>query len=194
MARKKAVFATSSPRRKEMISGIYGGRIRFADHALDEKAQRIPHSPAGLKKLAILKARSIAAKYPGAIIISADTEVFCSGRMLGKPSGPGAAEKMLRRISGKNVIVMTSVAVLDTVTGKSSSFSVRTSVKIRELSPAEIKWYIGTGEPMDKAGAFAVQGKGALLVEGIAGDYFNVVGLPLSRFCAELKKYGVVPD
>lgn len=188
---KRIFFASASPRRKELVSGIFGERIKFVKHDFDENSIKIASSGAGLKKLALMKALSVCKKHKASLIIASDTAVSCGGKILGKPAGKKDAEKMLRRLSGKKVIVMTSVALVDSANGRKSVFLEKTRVKIKNLSASEIQGYVKTGEPLDKAGAFAVQGRGAFLVEGIEGDYYNVVGLPLCRLCSALEKFGV---
>ena len=136
-----------------------------------------------------LKAKAGAVAYPDDVIIAADTIVVIDGEILGKPSGREDAARMLRKLSGREHEVITGVSVAHE--GRVSTEDVHTLVKFRELSEAEILAYLETGEPFDKAGAYAVQGKGALLIEGINGDYYNVVGLPLCTLGKILGTLGV---
>ena len=122
------------------------------------------------------------------VVIGADTMVFVDGETLGKPKSEEEARQMLRRLSGRSHFVCTGFAVVDNRNGKEACGVERTEVKFRSLSENEIEKYIQSKEPMDKAGAYGIQGKGALFIEGIRGDYFNVVGLPLCALSEMLKK------
>ena len=127
-------------------------------------------------------------KFPADVIISADTVVVIDGEILGKPSDRRDAVRMLRKLSGREHEVITGLAVHGrTVHAK----AVHTLVKFRKLTDNEISAYVMTGECDDKAGAYAVQGKGSLLIEGISGDYYNVVGLPLCTLCEILRLEGI---
>ena len=187
---KEIVLASSSPRRKELLEKL--GMKFKVDPAGDEEKLALdlePHSLA--KKISMEKARSVAARHKDAVIIAADTFGLLEGHFLGKPSNEEAARKMLRALSGRSHQVITGFTVMDTRTGKTVSKSVETTVYIRQLTGAEIDAYVKTGEPLDKAGAYAIQGLGAVLVERIEGDYYNVIGLPLSALSEALKEFGV---
>ena len=133
------------------------------------------------------------AKYfESGIIIAADTSVLCNGEVLGKPHTTDRAKEMLEQLSGKTVQVITGLTVLDIDGGKEISESEVTDVRMKEMSEKEIEAYVRTGEPLDKAGAFGIQDKGAVLVERIEGDFFNVVGLPLFRLGRIFEKLGVL--
>ena len=125
-----------------------------------------------------MKARSMEGR-PGRIIIGADTVVFHDGEILGKPGGAGEAAQMLRKLSGKSHRVYTGVSVLNSDTGEHLTRHEETTVWFRELDDETIEAYVGIGEPLDKAGAYGIQGKGGALVERIEGSYSNVVGLPM---------------
>ena len=114
--------------------------------------------------------------------------VFIDGKILGKPADAAEAAEMLRTLSGRDHHVCTGIAVIDNAIGKSFCCFERTLVHFKHLTDSEIERYIASGEPMDKAGAYGIQGKGALFVEWIKGDYFNVVGLPLCRLAQVLKE------
>jgi len=150
---------------------------------------------AQVRELAIRKAHAVWNTTKGeAVIIAADTLVYIDGKVLGKPSGPDDAFDMLKTLQGRRHTVYTGVAVLSRAAagfGRETSFVNIATVCFRKLSDAEIWAYIGTGEPFDKAGAYGVQEKGALLVERIEGDYFTVVGLPVSRLADVLGEMGV---
>ena len=137
-----------------------------------------------VQELAILKAADIAQrvlKQRDSIIISADTVVCSDGEILGKPADREAAALMLKKLSGKCHSVFTGICVMRAKDSFSVCASVETKVYFKKLSDEKIESYVNTGEPMDKAGAYGIQGQGALLVEKIEGDYFNVVGLPIAR-------------
>ncbi len=126
-----------------------------------------------------------------AIVIAADTFGVFDGRILGKPHTEEEARRMLEALNGKSHSVITGFSVIDTGTNKVLSKSVETRVYIRKLTPAEIDAYVRSKEPLDKAGAYAIQGLGAVIVERIEGDYYNVVGLPLSALAEALKVFGI---
>jgi len=134
-----------------------------------------------VRRLAVEKARAVAKKYTGAFIVAADTTVVVDGKLLGKPRDAREARKMLRVLSGRAHRVLSGIALArgeDRVESAVSS----TRVVFRSLSEKEIRWYVGTGEPLDKAGAYGVQEKGGLLVVRMEGSYSNVVGFPLEKF------------
>ena len=149
-------------------------------------------NPAELAKtISLEKAKAAADRHPCAIIIAADTFGVLGGRLLGKPRDEDEARDMLGRMGGRRHVVVTGFTILDTETGKAVSKTVETKVYFRKLHGEEIEAYVRTGEPLDKAGAYAIQGLGALLVEKIEGDYCNVIGLPLTSLARELKRFGV---
>lgn len=172
----KIILASGSPRRRELLTSI---GLKFEIYRPDVDETRISgEEPAEYcRRLAGLKAEAGAKEFPDSLIIAADTIVFVDGRILGKPSGREDALRMLRLLSGREHEVVTGLAVWNS--GILTVKDVHTLVKFRELEESEILGYYETGECDDKAGAYAVQGKGALLIEGIQGDYYNVVGLPL---------------
>ncbi len=148
-----------------------------------------PHEIA--RRLALGKARAVAARRTDALVIAADTIVVLEGRALGKPASDAEAQEMLRALSGRAHTVITGFVVLDARNGGEVKESVETTVHVRPLTDAEIEAYIATGEPRDKAGAYGIQGLGAVIVERVEGDYFNVVGLPLNALARALKSFGV---
>ena len=179
------VLASGSPRRKSLLESI---GLDFTVYTPDvDESHKPDEEPSGLCRR--LKAKAGAVAYPDDVIIAADTIVVIDGEILGKPSGREDAARMLRKLSGREHEVITGVSVAHE--GRVSTEDVHTLVKFRELSEAEILAYLETGEPFDKAGAYAVQGKGALLIEGINGDYYNVVGLPLCTLGKILGTLGV---
>ncbi len=170
------ILASQSPRRRELLQYItkdFEVRVSDADETLPDGI-----TPDGaVVMLSQIKARPFA--QAGDTVIGADTVVAIDGEILGKPADKADAARMLRRLSGKTHSVFTGVTVIKN--GAEHSFCSETKVTFYPLSDAEINRYIATGEPMDKAGAYGIQGYGSLLVERIDGDYFNVVGLPVSR-------------
>lgn len=116
---------------------------------------------------------------PAALVLAADTLVVLDGRMLGKPRDAAEARRMLASLAGREHTVLTGLALLEAPGGRQAAAVEESRVRMAAMTPAELDWYVATGEPLDKAGAYAVQGKGALFVEAVHGNYTNVVGLPL---------------
>jgi len=183
-------LASASPRRKELLEQI---GLRFevepSDYEEDIVPGSEPHEMA--RKLSLGKARAAARKHRNALIIAADTFVVFGDRVLGKPHSNAEAREMLRALNGQAHSVITGFTILDTETGKVLSRSVETRVHMRKLTLREIEDYVRTKEPLDKAGGYAIQGLGAVLVDRIEGDYFNVVGLPLSALAESLREFDV---
>jgi septum formation protein len=187
---RKIILASASPRRREILK-MTG--LKFSVDAGDyEEDMDLPLGPRQLARLlSSEKARAIAVKYSDALVIAADTFIVFKGSLLGKPHTSEEAGRMLDLLNGKAHSVITGFTVIDTRTKKKLSRSVETRVYFRKLTAKEIASYISTGEPLDKAGAYAIQGIGAVIVKKIEGDYFNVMGLPLSSLAEALKKFGV---
>ncbi len=187
---KALILASNSPRRKELMRQI-GLDFRVDPADVDESV--FPgESPEGYAvRVALDKARAAAARAGTGIVIAADTIVVLDDEILGKPADPGDAERMLKLLSGNVHRVITGLAVMDAATGKVLTRTSITRVWFRSLAPHEIISYIATGEPLDKAGAYGIQERGALLVDKIDGCYFNVVGLPLSLLGELLLSFGV---
>jgi septum formation protein len=185
------VLASASPRRKELLEKI-GLKIQVDISDFPEKMSRdLP--PEGLVKFnSIGKAGLVASKYADAIIIAADTIGVLDNHLIGKPQNAEEAVKTLQNLSGKTHRVITGLTVIDTASGKMITRTIETQVHIKELTLQEIQSYVQSGEPLDKAGAYAIQGLGALMVEKITGDYYNVVGLPLNALSDSLKELGVI--
>lgn len=188
---KKIILASTSPRRRALLEQL---GLRFeVDNRIEEKddvlAGTDPHKV--VRDLSLQKARSVAQLYTDAVIIAADTIGVIDGRIIGKPHSKDEARAILSLLSGKAHKVITGFSVIETKTGNTVTDSVETTVYFKTLSEAEIDAYIATGEPLDKAGAYAIQGLGATIVEKIEGDYFNVVGLPLYALAEALREFGV---
>lgn len=186
--KRKIVLASQSPRRRELLAGLISDFEIITDNSEEVvEPELLPEEV--VKKLAMQKAQNVSEKADdNAIIIAADTVVFIDGVILGKPADKEEAAVMLRKLSGREHHVCTGIAVIDNKTGKAVSDIQRTAVSFKPLSDGEIDRYIATGEPMDKAGAYGIQELGALFVEGIKGDYFNVVGLPVCKLAQILKR------
>jgi septum formation protein len=179
------VLASASPRRADLLAQI---GIPFEVIPSDVREDlTLPLEPERhVLVLARLKAEDVARKRPGSLVLGADTIVVREGTILGKPVDAADACRMLRLLSGRWHEVMTGVALRQEKGGKKREAVEVTRVKFRDLGEEEIREYVATGEPLDKAGAYGIQGKGAVLVERIEGCYFNVVGLPLARLTALL--------
>jgi septum formation protein len=143
-------------------------------------------------RLALDKARSVAARLAEGVVLGADTIVVIDGVALGKPTGPDHAREMLRRLRGREHEVITGVAVVDVASGRVQTSSVVSRVRMAAYGDAEIDVYVASGEPLDKAGAYGIQGTGGALVAGLEGSYTNVVGLPLEETARMLAAFGVV--
>ena len=188
--RRKIVLASSSPRRRELLA-LTG--LGFQVDAGNYREKMTSHLPprALARRLSRGKAVAIARKYADALIIAADTFIVYRGEFLGKPHTAKEAVRMLRILNGGTHSVITGFTILDTASGKRTSRSVETRVYFRKLSSREILAYVRSKEPLDKAGGYAIQGLGSLLIRRIEGDYFNVIGLPLAAVAEALKDFGV---
>ena len=179
------VLASASPRRKELISFISSDVMIYpadVDESFSEdiSAESVPEI------LAVRKAKAVSEKFPEYTVIGSDTSVIVDGIILGKPVDKADAKRMLHLLSGKTHKVITGCAIFKN--GRSVSFSETTEVTFYPLTDKEIDDYVDTNEPMDKAGAYGIQGYGSLLIKGINGDYFNVVGLPVAKLNKVLKR------
>lgn len=185
---RRFVLASQSPRRREILEDI-GLNIIQIPSSEDESALNFLSPTEYVMELAILKGASVAKGLSeGHIVISADTIVVMDDKILGKPSDEEDALKTLMSLSGKWHSVYTGYAVIDTTSSNSCAKYEHTRVKFYDFTEKEAKKYIQSGECMDKAGSYGIQGQGRLLVEKIDGDYFNVVGLPVSALARMLKK------
>lgn len=182
------VLASTSPRRKQLLSNFIED-LRIVGSPYEERLD-----PDGAPEIEVMRAALMKGLLvlpglePNGLVISADTIVH-HGRILGKPKDAGEAGEMLRDLSGKWHSVYTGVALIEPGSGRKVVDVVHTRVKFNPLEEALIDWYVASGEPLDKAGAYGIQDLGALLVEEIRGDYFNVVGLPVSRIHALMTRY-----
>jgi septum formation protein len=184
----RVVLASSSPRRRELLA-LIGIPHEVVPANIDESYLR-GETPAGhAERLAREKARVVAATAPDAVTIGADTVVVVDGDVLGKPRDAAHAAEMLRRLSGRSHRVITAVAAI--WRGVAASAVEEVGVTFRALREREIAAYIATGEPMDKAGAYGIQGYGATIVERVDGDYFAVMGLAVNRLVRLLERLGL---
>jgi len=159
---------------------------------VDENAIELAEPGVYVKRLARTKAESVAEEYPESWVIGADTVVTIDSAILGKPGDPEEARRMLEQLSGQSHDVYTGYAIVCKNRRLAVSKAIRTDVQFKELNTKEIEWYVQTGEPFDKAGAYAIQGMGTFLVRRINGSYTNVVGLPVCEVIEDLLGLGVV--
>lgn len=205
--KRKIILASASPRRRELLAQI---GAEFEVRVSDKEEIYRSHRPEEIvKELALMKAENVAAdlaeetraagegngELRNVVVIGADTVVVLDGQILGKPKDEEDAADMLSRLQGRAHEVYTGTAILDyDEEGRRSvvNQAVRTEVHVHAMEEAEIRRYIATGEPMDKAGAYGIQGRFAAFIDRIEGDYYNVVGLPVSSMYQELKKAGAL--
>lgn len=183
------ILASASPRRKELLSLITADFIIKVSDA-DEGSVKTPAPEETAKALAAIKGDAVSSLYPDDTVISADTIVVLGDRILGKPHGREEAYEMLSALSGKTHTVYTGVQVISE--GTKTVFAESTSVTFYPLTDDEINGYINTLEPFDKAGAYGIQGKGALLIKEIYGDYYNVMGLPVAKLARIMKEKHII--
>jgi septum formation protein len=187
--RPPLVLASASPRRKALLAQL--GLDFLVDPADVDESVRRGESPATyVERLALEKAELVAVRHGGALVLAADTTVALDGRILGKPVDAREAQAMLAALSGRTHRVLTAVA---TAGRHRAVRTARTDVTFAALGPEALAWYAGSGEPLDKAGGYALQGLGGFLVERIAGSHSNVIGLPLVETLALLEAGGVAP-
>ena len=185
----RLILASASPRRAELLRAA-GFGFDIYPVEIDERlrpGERPDHAAA---RLAETKAQAAAAHHADAVVLGADTLVVVEGEPMGKPADHGDAKRMLRRLSGRTHHVLTGVSIGSA--GRFVTHVETTRVTMSELADEEIEWYVATGEPRDKAGAYAVQGLASRFVSGIDGSYSNVVGLPVSVVYTLFKQLGYV--
>src|SRR3972149_243191 len=187
----RIILASSSPRRKVLLEKI-GLSFDICHSNIDENIKKGETPEEHCLRLAEEKAKEAAKNVKRGWIIGADTIVFIDNRILGKPSGIKEAREMLNLLKGRYHKVCTAFCLLNAVTGNKIKRVVESRVKIKNLTDKEIEDYIKTSEPFDKAGAYAVQGIGSFMVEGIEGSYTNVVGLPMAEFEEALEQAGII--
>ncbi|MGN0452950.1 MAG: Maf family protein [Ruminococcus sp.] len=183
---RRIVLASASPRRQELITLISHNVIAVPSGEEEIRPEGIEAGEVP-RYFATLKAQSVASDFPDDVVVGCDTAVLLEGEILSKPESQEDAYKKLKALSGKTHHVITGCAIISG--GSEKSFSSVTEVEFYPLSDDEILKYIRTGECMDKAGAYAIQGKGALFVKAIKGDYFNVVGLPVAELSRMIREF-----
>ncbi len=188
---KPLILASSSPRRRELLEAI-GVPFEIAPSRVDERLQDGEAPGPHVLRLSMAKAYEISKKYVNRWILGADTIVVLDGVILGKPVDAADAEAMLARLSGRRHTVFTGYTLWNLAfPDRRLSRQVRSYVTIKRMTRSEIAHYVQTGEPMDKAGAYAVQGLGAAIVRRVEGSYTNVVGLPLCEVVEDLRALGI---
>ncbi len=185
------ILASQSPRRRYLLEQA-GLTFSVIPSHFDEDSVRIADPACYVKTLAEAKADEISRRYPDSWVIGADTIVTIDDAILGKPADPREARQMLERLSGQSHFVYTGYAIICKNKTACICDAIKTDVQFKELTTDEIDWYIRTGEPFDKAGAYAIQGMGTFLVRRINGSYTNVVGLPVCEVIETLLKMGIM--
>lgn len=185
------ILASQSPRRRYLLEQA-GLTFAVIPSSFDEDSVELANPADYVKTLAEAKADAVAQKYPDSWVIGADTIVTIDKTVLGKPGNPREARQMLVRLSGQSHFVFTGYAIICKNKQTGICNAIKTDVQFKDLTGDEIDWYIQTGEPFDKAGAYAIQGMGTFLVRRINGSYTNVVGLPVCEVIETLISMGVV--
>jgi len=185
------ILASASPRRRDLLQKL-GLSFKIVESGLDEKVEEL--DPVSMvRHLALLKARAVAGQHSSGLVIGADTLISFRREILGKPVDEVDARRMLHTLAGNVHQVITGVAVVDVASSREVVRSVTTPVRMHRVIDTLIEEYVASGEPMDKAGAYAIQGKGGNLVAGIEGCYFNVVGFPMCEVSAILQSFSIRP-
>jgi len=186
------ILASQSPRRRELLASI-GLDFDVMPSDVPEVHQPGESPEEYVARLSRDKAAAIAEKHPADWIIAADTTVLLGDQLLEKPADAEDAARMLATIAGKTHVVYTGVTLLNLAQNWRDTRVAESEVRMLPLDAREIEWYVATGEPLDKAGAYAVQGTGAMFIDSIHGSYTNVVGLPLATLFGMLRKAGIDP-
>lgn len=189
--RPKLILASKSPRRSDLLEQA-GFTFSIIPSDFDESSVTMSDPESYVKKLAKSKAIDISKKHPDSWVLGADTIVLIGDHILGKPGSKNEARLMLKQLSGNTHQVITGYCLCHQTQNQIIAETVKTDVRFKTLRDAEIEWYIQTGEPFDKAGAYAIQGIGTFLVESINGSYTNVVGLPVCEVMEHLINKGVM--
>ncbi len=188
----KFILASSSPRRRELLAMI-GLDFEVIPSHVPEVHQPGEVPEEYVARLSRDKANAIASEHPDRWVIAADTTVFYGEELLEKPVDAPDAERMLAIIAGRTHVVYTGVTLVNAARGWRDTRITESEVRMLPMSDSDIAWYVRTGEPLDKAGAYAVQGVGSMFIESVHGNYTNVVGLPLATLFQMLRKAGVDP-
>ncbi len=187
----KIILASQSPRRRELLENA-GLKIEVIPSGFDESEVALCAPRDYVARLAAAKAADVAGRHPESWVIAADTIVLIEDQILNKPTSSADARHMLTRLSGSRHQVLTGFHIVGNQRQFSHAGVVTTEVAFKILSPVEIDWYVSSGEPFDKAGAYAIQGMGTFLVRGIQGSYTNVVGLPVCEVIEQLIAAGAI--
>jgi septum formation protein len=187
MEQPRIILASASPRRRELL-----GLIRLPFEVVASHIEEV-HTPGEtveeyVSRLATDKAGSISSQHPTAWVLAADTVVYLDGKILEKPVDAADAQRMLRSLAGRRHTVYSGVCLRRGEPAYKETTVVQTFVDMGRMSESDIEWYVATGEPLDKAGAYAVQGIGSIFIDGVAGNFTNVVGLPLSTVAAMFQR------
>lgn len=189
MINRKIILASKSPRRKELLEQIgLQFEIRESEYQEDMQAKSDPYEL--VKFLALQKTKDVAKHYDDAIIIGADTFIVLDNNFIGKPKNNTEAREILKNFSGKEHSVVTGFAVIDTKNNMFVNDYGEAIVEFKKLSDKEIKNYIATGESLDKAGGYAIQGRAAVFIKSISGDFYSIIGLPLNKVYHALRETG----
>ena len=191
MNQPRLILASASPRRQELLA-LIGLQFQVLPSRVDESILPGESPSDQVQRLAKTKALQIAIQHPEVWVLAADTIVVQDGLIMGKPDNPEEAAQMLTRLSGRIHEVFTGCCLINRKIEVCHLDYALTEVEFRDLSPREIESYIATGEPLDKAGAYAIQERGASMVKGIKGSYTNVVGLPVCEVIEDLLRLGIV--
>jgi septum formation protein len=192
MTQGSFVLASSSPRRRELL-GAFGFDFEVIPSHVPEIHEPGEAPDAYVARLSRDKAAAIAALHRDSWIIAADTTVVLDGALLEKPADAADAERMLHALSGRSHIVYTAITLQNIALGVRDTQVTESEVTILKLSTDDVQWYVASGEPMDKAGAYAAQGIGAVFIESVRGSYTNVVGLPLATLFQMFRRAGIEP-
>lgn len=187
---RKIILASNSEWRKKLLHQI-GLNFEIIPSEYEEDMTAIEDPYDLVKFLALKKGEDVAKKYDNAIIISGDTFVVFNGKFIGKPKDVDDAKNTLRNFSGKTHEIISGFAIIDTKTGKTINDLGKAFVKFKELTDEEINNYVSTGEPLTKAGSYALMGKASVLIEKTEGDFYSIIGLPLNKVYESLKELGV---
>lgn len=189
--REPLILASASPRRIELLKQL-GLALEVIPSGIEEGACDGEQPGEHVLRLAVEKTDCISEKHPEAWVLGADTIVYIDEKILGKPHSPQEAKAMLRSLSGRTHQVFTGYAIVRRDRGQRKTGVVESRVLFREITPDELNWYVASDEPYDKAGAYAVQGRGAFFIKGIQGSFTNVMGLPLCEVVSSLKELGII--
>lgn len=183
------ILASKSPRRKEILQQM-GFNLEIKVKEIEEVSDKVELIDQ-IIDISKMKVEEVARENENSFVVGADTLVEIDGKALGKPRDKKEAKEMLKMLSGKNHRVITALTLVNVEKNICISDYVKSEVYFKEISEEEIDWYISTGEPMDKAGSYGIQGLGAMFVEKIEGDFFSIMGFPINKFMNILKDIGI---